>query len=590
MAMAGLRLERIQEAEEVFNAIKDTQKIPEIDAVPRKRFKVSSVEEVLYPLIEQNQVIVVAGGFFGDEAKGKVTHAILGSGLVKLTARTNSGENAGHTVVHDGIEYKFNLTPSGVLTPGVTALIGPECVMDPISFMQKEVSQLVRAGQQYKEKLFVGNVQIVTPYHKLMDLVASAKNASTLQGMSPVHQSKVGKRGLRLDDLFGDEKKARDILAKDMESYYALLTQKKRTQEDVLQECLEINEETPGKIQRHVLEFLKTDKEHQIDYLMNLYREQVVANKDFPTRKNTTKIMREHLKAGGKLLIEGPQSYWLSNAVENHARSSTSANTTAAGILAAANINPSYSTLVLNVHKTPASSRVGIGANPAAYAPQDFFSRNGVNKAQQLTGRCIDFDAIQQQYFASIRENGILEPTVFVDKDGTKYLIGEAMAVTSVEEYGEIGVTSGKPRMPTLFDLVALAPVIEAQGPYLSISAIDRGDVCDNIGVVVGYVYHHAEGKESDSNGHIYRNGDIIRIGDEYPNENVLYHCRPIIRKLPGWKDSPMAADKWDRTKPLPEGVQLLFGLTEELTGATILSFGNGKNPENLVYVDHIEA
>ena len=39
----------------------------------------------------------------------------------------------------------------------------------------------------------MGNVHLVCPHHKLLDLISSwdAPNLSTLQGMGPVHASKV---------------------------------------------------------------------------------------------------------------------------------------------------------------------------------------------------------------------------------------------------------------------------------------------------------------------------------------------------------------------------------------------------------------
>jgi adenylosuccinate synthase len=59
-------------------------------------------------------------------------------------ARVNSGENAGHTVIGaNKVKYDFHLCPSGILTEGKVNCIGPECVMDPVSFMQREISQLV---------------------------------------------------------------------------------------------------------------------------------------------------------------------------------------------------------------------------------------------------------------------------------------------------------------------------------------------------------------------------------------------------------------------------------------------------------------
>ena len=34
------------------------------------------------------------------------------------------GNNAGHTVVVDAVEYDFHLLPSGIINPNVTAFIG----------------------------------------------------------------------------------------------------------------------------------------------------------------------------------------------------------------------------------------------------------------------------------------------------------------------------------------------------------------------------------------------------------------------------------------------------------------------------------
>ena len=40
-------------------------------------------------------------------------------------------------------------------------VIGPECVMDPVSFMEREVSQLLLTNVEYKDRLFIGNVHLV---------------------------------------------------------------------------------------------------------------------------------------------------------------------------------------------------------------------------------------------------------------------------------------------------------------------------------------------------------------------------------------------------------------------------------------------
>ena len=98
-----------------------------------------------------------------------------------------------------------------------------------------------------------------------------------------------------------------------------------------------------------------------------------------------------------------------------------------------------------------------------------------------------------------------------------------AVAIASSREFGEKGSTTGKPRVTGIFDCLAARQVNEAQGPYLFISAMDRGDSQDYVGMTVAYVFYNPNNNTIiDPNGLEYRNGDVIRIGDPYPCENVL--------------------------------------------------------------------
>ena len=74
--------------------------------------------------------IVLIGAQWGDEGKGKATD-LLG-GRTKWVVRYQGGNNAGHTVVlPSGENFALHLIPSGVLTPGVTNVIGNGVVIDP---------------------------------------------------------------------------------------------------------------------------------------------------------------------------------------------------------------------------------------------------------------------------------------------------------------------------------------------------------------------------------------------------------------------------------------------------------------------------
>merc|ERR1719420_2885607 len=112
-----------------------------------------------------------------------------------------------------------------------------------------------------------------------------------------------------------------------------------------------------------------------------MYDRVIVNSPDFPDRADVSHLLRETVRKGGKVLLEGPQSFWLSNAAEKFWDSGTSANTCAAGMLSASRLNPAgLRTCIINIHKTPGSSRVGSGANPVSFVPQDYFSKTDSKK------------------------------------------------------------------------------------------------------------------------------------------------------------------------------------------------------------------
>ncbi|TKJ17717.1 hypothetical protein CEE44_04255 [Candidatus Woesearchaeota archaeon B3_Woes] len=572
-----------QQEQQLFEALKNTLPVEALRHQTGLDFIVLSRDKVLHPLVAKNDIIVVAGSYFGDEGKGKITDAVAQDELVEIITRMNSGENAGHTVCHNDKKYVFHLTPSGIMVPDKQVFIGPECVMDPISFVEKEVSSLTQIAPDYKERFKIGNVHIVGPYHKIMDFALSKSNSSTLMGMSYVHASKSRKKCLRLDDLFNSRDFQAKTLKGDLATYHALIKHSKQSEEQILDNLREFSE--IRKIPDHLFEFLEV--RDKVEFIIDLYRRNVVENPDFPERADVNHAINQGLEQGKKVLIESPQSFWLSNATEKHWRSATSAQTHAAGVLASTEINTSkYTYVVINIAKTPGDSRVGIGANPSSYVPQNYFSSHKppINNLDDLGDACIDFDTIQKKYFTSIQSNGTLRPTEYTDKTGT-YSISEAIAISSSRKFGEKGATTKKPRVLGVFDCVAAYQVNKAQGPHLSLSAMDRGDHQDFVGLTVAYIYHNPSEESTDSNGITYNNGDIIKIGDPFPFDNVLKHCYPIVKVMPGWKDTPIAADKRNPDDKLPRNIQNFIGTIESLTGFSVLGIGNGQNTDDMIYI-----
>src|ERR1051326_3435480 len=85
----------------------------------------------------------VVGLQWGDEAKGKIVD-LLTDGHA-FVVRYNGGANAGHTVVRGNQTFKLSLLPTGVLRPGVTAVIGNGVVVYPPRFLE-ETANLRKVG------------------------------------------------------------------------------------------------------------------------------------------------------------------------------------------------------------------------------------------------------------------------------------------------------------------------------------------------------------------------------------------------------------------------------------------------------------
>ena len=83
--------------------------------------------------------VVVVGTQWGDEGKGKATDQ-LGQDV------DYGGNNAGHTVVVDGEAFALHLLPAGVLTPGVTPMIGNGVVVD-LEVLFNEIAEIEARGK-----------------------------------------------------------------------------------------------------------------------------------------------------------------------------------------------------------------------------------------------------------------------------------------------------------------------------------------------------------------------------------------------------------------------------------------------------------
>jgi adenylosuccinate synthase len=151
--------------------------------------------------------IVIVGAQWGDEGKGKVTDLL--AERANTIVRFQGGNNAGHTIVRDGEEFKFHLIPSGILYSEKTCVIGNGVVVDP-RVLLGELDGLKRRGVDVGNLRISANAHLIMPYHVLLDTAGEVKLGklsigTTRRGIGPCYADKALRLGIRVQDLL-DEK------------------------------------------------------------------------------------------------------------------------------------------------------------------------------------------------------------------------------------------------------------------------------------------------------------------------------------------------------------------------------------------------
>jgi adenylosuccinate synthase len=147
--------------------------------------------------------IVVIGTQWGDEGKGKVVDLL--AERAAAVVRFQGGNNAGHTIVRDGEEFKFHLVPSGILYPGKLCVIGNGVVVDP-GVLIGELTGLERRGVDVSGLKISANAHLIMPYHVMLDTAGEAKLGkleigTTKRGIGPCYADKAARLGIRVQDL-----------------------------------------------------------------------------------------------------------------------------------------------------------------------------------------------------------------------------------------------------------------------------------------------------------------------------------------------------------------------------------------------------
>ena len=327
--------------------------------------------------------IVLLGAKWGDEGKGKATD-LLG-GRVDYVVRYQGGNNAGHTVVIGDEKYALHLLPSGILSPGVIPVIGNGVVVDPAVLLH-EMAGLEARGVDTSRLLISASAHLITPYHVTLDKVSErflgkSKIGTTGRGIGPTYMDKVGRLGIRVQDLFDPS-----ILRQKVEG--ALVNKNQ-----VLIKVFNRRELEVDAITEELLQYAEPLRPHVAD---------------------TALVLNDALDAGQTVLLEGGQGTLLD---VDHGTYPfvTSSNPTAGGACTGSGIGPTRVTRVIGILKAY-TTRVGSGPFPTELLDEWGERLRSVGGEVGVTTgrprRCGWFDAPIARY--ATRVNGLTD--IFLTK------------------------------------------------------------------------------------------------------------------------------------------------------------------------------
>ncbi|MFN0093203.1 MAG: adenylosuccinate synthase [Dehalococcoidia bacterium] len=152
-------------------------------------------------------IVVVVGGQWGDEGKGRIVDLLARK--ARVVARYSAGNNAGHTIVNDRGEFKLHVVPAGIFYSDKTCVIGNGVAVDP-EVLLGEIDHLEARGVSTSRLVLSDRANLIMPWHRQLDVLdeqmrGNAAIGTTGKGVGPCFIDKVARRGIRVGDLLRAE-------------------------------------------------------------------------------------------------------------------------------------------------------------------------------------------------------------------------------------------------------------------------------------------------------------------------------------------------------------------------------------------------
>ena len=326
-------------------------------------------------------VVAVIGAQWGDEGKGKIVDLLAEK--ADAVIRYSGGDNAGHTVINPGGEFKLHIVPSGVFYPRAACIIGNGVVINP-KVLLEELDNLQSRGVDTSNLHISDRAHLIMPWHIMIDRLEEERRGqdaigTTGKGIGPAFADKTARKGIRACEML-DSAAFRARLAAVMAPKNEVLTK------------------------------IYNTAPLDLDAVFNEY--QGYADRLALYIKDTTSMINNLLEKGSNIVLEGAQGTMLDTDFGSYPYV-TSSSPLAAGASMGSGISPRKIDRVVGIFKAY-TTRVGGGPLPTELKDEvGEYIRQRAHEYGATTGRprrCGWFDAVVGRYSTQLNgfTSGIL--------------------------------------------------------------------------------------------------------------------------------------------------------------------------------------
>lgn len=217
--------------------------------------------------------ISLLGLQWGDEGKGKVVDNLAND--LDAAVRYQGGHNAGHTLIVNGKKIVFHLLPSAICHENIKCYIGRGVVVS-LEALFSEISEASEVLGNIEERLVISSAcSLIQPYHIQLDQLREKSNnltkiGTTGRGIGTSYEDKVGRRSIRVSDLY-DEEKLKDKLTQSLDFYNSVFEHSFGASKIDLNELFELNLKQAEKLKPYVGNVIKEIRDLQDEGKKILY-------------------------------------------------------------------------------------------------------------------------------------------------------------------------------------------------------------------------------------------------------------------------------------------------------------------------------